>query len=46
MYVVMKVNQMGMDMIMTTEVTEMKKQDIEDNIFNMTPPEGYTEMQQ
>ncbi|WGD33830.1 hypothetical protein [Olleya sp. YS] len=39
------VNQGGMDMSMTYEVTEVKKETVADEKFSMTPPEGYEKME-
>jgi len=39
------VNQAGMDMSMTYEVTEVKKDTVADEKFSMTPPEGYELME-
>lgn len=41
MYMKMSVNQMGMDIIMINEVTEVKKETVDSEKFNMTPLEGY-----
>ena len=41
MYMTVSFNQMGMDMTQTMEVTEIKKEDISDDTFDMTIPEGY-----
>ncbi|MCA0133823.1 hypothetical protein [Winogradskyella alexanderae] len=38
------INQMGTDIIITTEVTEIKQVEVSDDKFDMTIPEGYTEM--
>lgn len=45
LFVSIKMNQMGMDMIILSEATEVKKESVSNDKFNMTPPEGYTEMQ-
>ncbi|WP_417289824.1 hypothetical protein [Corallibacter sp.] len=45
LYMKMDMTQMGMDMTMTYEVTEIKKESVADDKFDMTPPEGYTEAQ-
>ena len=45
LFVVMKMNQMGTDMVITTEVTEIKDEKVADDKFNMTPPEGYEDME-
>lgn len=39
------VNQAGMDMLMTYEVTEVKKETVADEKFSMTPPDGYELME-
>ncbi len=44
LYVVMKMSQMGTNMVITTEVTDIKKETVADDKFNMTPPEGYEKM--
>ncbi|WP_250432891.1 DUF4412 domain-containing protein [Hanstruepera flava] len=41
MYMEMNVSQMGMGMKITSEVTEIKKESVSDDKFDMTPPEGY-----
>lgn len=41
MYMEMNVSQMGMSMKITSEVTEVKKESVSDDKFDMTPPEGY-----
>lgn len=41
MYMEMNVSQMGMSMKITSEVTEVKKESVADDKFDMTPPEGY-----
>ncbi len=46
LYVVMKMTQMGTDMVITTEVTEIKDETVSDDKFDMTPPEGYENMKQ
>jgi hypothetical protein len=45
MYMEMTMNQMGMQMIMKFEVTEIKKESVDDSKFDMTIPEGYKENQ-
>ncbi|MEH6538218.1 MAG: hypothetical protein V7719_17610 [Psychroserpens sp.] len=42
LFMTMTMNQQGMEMLITTEVTEIKKAKVSDDQFNMTPPEGYT----
>ena len=44
MYMIMNVNQGGMAMKITMEVTEIKGESIDDSKFLMTIPEGYSEM--
>jgi outer membrane lipoprotein-sorting protein len=45
LYSVMKMNQMGVNMTVTTEVTEIKKDAaVDDKKFSLTPPEGYEKM--
>lgn len=41
MYMVVSFNQMGMDINQTIEVTEIKKETVSDDIFDMTIPEGF-----
>ena len=43
MYMEMNMNQMGMAMTITFEVTEVKKDNVDDSKFDMTIPEGYKE---
>lgn len=42
LYMTMTMNQQGMEMLITTEVTEIKEDKVADDQFSMTPPEGYT----
>lgn len=44
LYMVMTMTQMGSEIIVTTEVTEMESQPVADGKFSITPPEGYTKM--
>ncbi|MEM6684421.1 MAG: DUF4412 domain-containing protein [Bacteroidota bacterium] len=46
LYMEMKMNQMGIDMVITTEVTKIEKQEVSSELFNVTPPEGYKNMKQ
>jgi len=46
LYMEMKVNQMGIDMVITTEVTKIEKQTVSSDLFSTTPPEGYKDMQE
>ncbi|RAJ11793.1 DUF4412 domain-containing protein [Olleya aquimaris] len=41
----MNVSQGGMDMTITYEVTEVKKEAVADEKFSMTPPEGYEKLE-
>ncbi|EGV43609.1 hypothetical protein BZARG_2598 [Bizionia argentinensis JUB59] len=41
LYMKIDVNQSGMNMTITNEVTEIKKETVSEDKFNMTPPEGY-----
>ena len=41
MYMVLSFNQMGMDIKQTIEVTEIKKETVPEDIFDMTIPEGF-----
>ena len=41
MQMTITVNQMGMEIVVTTEATEVKKEVVTDEKFDMTPPEGY-----
>ena len=43
MYFEMTMNQMGMDFVITTEVTEIRDEKVDDAKFDMTIPEGYKE---
>ena len=38
----MNINQMGMDIHIVTEVTEIKSVPVSDDKFDMTPPNGYS----
>ena len=44
MLMTMKMNQMGSEMVITSEVTELKREPVKDSLFSLTPPEGYTKM--
>lgn len=46
LFMVVKMNQMGMNLTMTHEVTEIKKESISDDKFSMAILEGYDEMKQ
>ncbi|TYA59661.1 hypothetical protein [Formosa maritima] len=41
LYMTMDMNQSGMNLTVTHEVTEIKKESVSDDKFDMTPPEGY-----
>jgi outer membrane lipoprotein-sorting protein len=45
LYMEMFVTQQGMNMTITNEVTELKKDKVDTSKFSMTPPEGYTKME-
>ena len=45
MHMVFDVKQQGMDMVMTYEVTDVSKDTVPDDKFDMTVPEGYIEKQ-
>jgi len=42
----MKMNQMGVDMLITTEVTKIEPQAVSSDLFDTTPPEGYKNMKE
>ena len=44
LFFAIKMNQMGSDIEVTNEVTEIKKETVADDKFDMTPPEGYEKM--
>lgn len=46
LYMVMKMNQMGVDMTVTTEVTEINSAKVLDEKLSLTPPEGYTKIEE
>ncbi|MDO1499872.1 hypothetical protein Q2T40_06990 [Winogradskyella maritima] len=41
LYMVMKMNQQGTNMTITTEITEMVSESVDESKLDMTPPEGY-----
>ncbi|PWK17498.1 hypothetical protein [Xanthomarina spongicola] len=41
LYMTMNMSQSGMNLTITNEVTEIKKESVSDDKFDMTPPEGY-----
>jgi hypothetical protein len=45
LYFVMKMNQMGSTIEVTSEITEIKKESVSDDKLSLTPPEGYTKME-
>lgn len=45
MYMVMKMNQQGMAMTITTEVTKLEKETVADGKFSLTVPEGYSKIE-
>jgi hypothetical protein len=44
LYMEMKINQMGIDMTIVTEVTKIEKETVSGDLFSTTPPEGYKSM--
>lgn len=46
MYFTMSMNQMGSNMVITNEVTEIKRESVSSDLFSLTPPEGYEEIKQ
>ena len=46
LYTIIKMNQMGMDMLITTEVTKIEKEKVSKDLFDTTPPEGYKHMKE
>ncbi len=46
LYVITKVNQMGIDIEITSEVTSIKEEKVSDDLFDTTPPEGYKNMEE
>ncbi|REE08545.1 uncharacterized protein DUF4412 [Winogradskyella pacifica] len=45
LYFVMKMNQMGASIEVTSEITEIKEESVSDDKLSLTPPEGYTKME-
>lgn len=45
LYFVMKMNQMGATIEVVSEITEIKKETVSDDLLSMTPPEGYTKIE-
>jgi len=46
MFMEMKMNQMGAEIVIKTEVTEIKNEEVADAKFDMTPMEGYEKTEQ
>lgn len=46
LYMTVKMNQMGTDMVVTTEVTKIEKQTVSTDMLDTTPPEGYKNMKE
>jgi len=44
LYMITTMSQMGSEIVITTEVTKIDPQPVDDDKFNLTPPEGYTKM--
>ena len=44
LYMTITMNQMGVDVLVTTEVVEIKEEAVSEDLFSLTPPEGYKEM--
>lgn len=44
LYMIITMNQMGAEIMVTSEVTKMDAQPVDDAKFSLTPPEGYTKM--
>lgn len=44
LYMIITMNQMGAEIMVTSEVTKMDAQAVDDAKFSLTPPEGYTKM--
>ncbi|WP_046758403.1 hypothetical protein [Kordia jejudonensis] len=45
LYLVIEMNQMGIDMKIATEVTEIKEEKVSESLFSTVPPEGYKNME-
>lgn len=45
LYFVMKMNQMGASIEVTSEITEIREEAVSDDKLSLTPPEGYTKME-
>ena len=46
LYSEMKMNQMGAEMVIKMEASEIKRESVSDDKFDMTPPEGYEKSEQ
>ena len=46
LYVITKMNQMGIDMEITSQVTSIKEAKVSTELFETTPPEGYKNMEE
>ncbi|WP_430412217.1 DUF4412 domain-containing protein [Kordia sp.] len=46
LYVTIEMNQMGIDMKITTEVTSVQEEKVSEELFETTPPEGYKNMEE
>jgi hypothetical protein len=46
LFMTIKMNQMGTNIFVTTEVTEIEKQTVSADMFDTTPPEGYKNMKE
>ncbi|MBU2930222.1 DUF4412 domain-containing protein [Winogradskyella psychrotolerans] len=45
LYFVMTLNQMGSNIIVTSEITEIKQESVSDDKLSLTPPEGFSKME-
>ncbi|WP_225036955.1 DUF4412 domain-containing protein [Winogradskyella sp. SM1960] len=45
LYFIMTINQMGANIVVTSEITEIKEESVSDDKLSLTPPEGYTKME-
>ena len=45
LYFIMTMNQMGSNMVVTSEITEIKKESVSDEKLSLSPPEGYTKLE-
>ncbi|EDP95387.1 DUF4412 domain-containing protein [Kordia algicida OT-1] len=44
LYMIIRMNQMGADIEVTSEVTKIEKQEVSSELFDLTAPEGYKDM--